>query len=120
MEFLAYIINRSSDIELYGNVGQHLGIILNRFLGGAGSIIFLITLMIAILIFAFDIKLENIFRFIMNLFNKSVEKIKNEYEEGKLDSKQEANLEKIKSLREDKKAKESNAPGGCFIPPVNS
>jgi S-DNA-T family DNA segregation ATPase FtsK/SpoIIIE len=46
----------------------------------------------------------------MNLFNKSVEKIKNEYETGKLDSKQEANLEKIKSLREDKK----NA-----IPPID-
>jgi S-DNA-T family DNA segregation ATPase FtsK/SpoIIIE len=96
--------------ELFGNVGKQLGMIFNRFLGGAGSIIFLITLMIAILIFAFDIKIENIFRFIMNLFNKSVEKIKNEYETGKLDSKQEANLEKIKSLREDKK----NA-----IPPID-
>ena len=92
-----------SDIELYGNVGQHLGIIFNRFLGGAGSIIFLVALMITILIFAFDIKIENIFRFIMNLFNRSVEKIKNGYEAGKLESKQEANLEKIKSLREDKK-----------------
>lgn len=92
-----------SDIELYGNVGQHLGIIFNRFLGGAGSIIFLAALMIAILIFAFDIKIENIFRFIMNLFNRSVEKIKNGYEAEKLESKQEANLEKIKSLREDKK-----------------
>jgi S-DNA-T family DNA segregation ATPase FtsK/SpoIIIE len=93
----------SNNDELYGNVGKQLGIIFNRFLGGVGSIIFLVTLMIAILIFAFDIKIENIFRFIMNLFNKSVEKIKSEYEAGKLDSKQDANLEKIKSLREDKK-----------------
>jgi S-DNA-T family DNA segregation ATPase FtsK/SpoIIIE len=104
--------NSFSDIELYGNVGQHLGIIFNRFLGGVGSIIFLTTLMIAILIFAFDIKIENIFRFIMNLFNKSVEKIKSEYETGKLDSKQEANLEKIKSLREDNKKK-------SVIPPID-
>src|SRR5664280_59717 len=104
--------NSFSDIELYGNVGQHLGIIFNRFLGGVGSIIFLTTLMIAILIFAFDIKIENIFRFIMNLFNKSVEKIKSEYETGKLDSRQEANLEKIKSLREDKKKK-------SVIPPID-
>ena len=95
--------NSFSDIELYGNVGQHLGIIFNRFLGGVGSIIFLTTLMIAILIFAFDIKIENIFRYIINFFNKSGEKIKNGYETGKLDSSQEANLEKIKSLREDKK-----------------
>src|ERR1035437_1152022 len=108
--------NSFSDIELSGNVGQHLGIILNRFLGGVGSIIFLITLMIAILIFAFDIKLENIFRFIMNLFNKSVEKIKNGYEEGKLDSKQEANLEKIKSLREDKKQKKIIPPEDVLSP----
>jgi DNA segregation ATPase FtsK/SpoIIIE, S-DNA-T family len=102
----------SNNDELYGNVGKQLGIIFNRFLGGAGSIIFLITLMVAILIFAFDIKIENIFRFIMNLFNKSVEKIKNGYESGKLDSKQEANLEKIKSLREDNKKKK-------IIPPID-
>ena len=102
----------SNNDELYGNVGKQLGIIFNRFLGGAGSIIFLITLMVAILIFAFDIKIENIFRFIMNLFSKSVEKIKNEYESGKLDSKQEANLEKIKSLREDNKKKK-------VIPPID-
>ena len=56
-----------------------------------------------ILSLAFDIKIENIFRFVSNLFNKSVEKIKSEYDDGKLDTKQEANLEKIKSLREDKK-----------------
>ena len=108
--------NSFSDIELYGNVGQHLGIIFNRFLGGVGSIIFLTTLMIAILIFAFDIKIENIFRFIMNLFNKSVEKIKSEYETGKLDSKQEANLEKIKSLREDNKKKSVILPIDVLSP----
>ena len=106
----------SNNDELYGNVGKQLGIIFNRFLGGAGSIIFLITLMVAILIFAFDIKIENIFRFIMNLFNKSVEKIKNEYESGKLDSKQEANLEKIKSLREDNKKKKVISPIDVLSP----
>jgi S-DNA-T family DNA segregation ATPase FtsK/SpoIIIE len=79
-------------------------------LGLIGSVISLIALLLAILIFAFDIKIENIFHFFANLFNKSVEKIKNEYETGKLDSKQEANLEKIKSLREDKKKKKSTSP----------
>lgn len=102
--------NSFSDIELYGNVGKHLGMIFNRFLGGIGSVIFLIALMITILIFAFDIKIENIFHFIANLFNKSVEKIKTEYEAGKLDSKQEANLKKIKSLRDDKKNKKTLFP----------
>jgi DNA segregation ATPase FtsK/SpoIIIE, S-DNA-T family len=99
-----------SDIELCGNVGQHLGMIFNRFLGGVGSVIFLFALMIAILIFAFDIKIENIFNFIMNLFHTSVEKFKTEYDAGKPDLKQEANLEKIKSLREDNKKKKSLFP----------
>jgi S-DNA-T family DNA segregation ATPase FtsK/SpoIIIE len=102
--------------ELYGHVGEQLGKIFNRFLGGIGSVIFLLALMIAILIFAFDIKIENIFRFIMNLFNKSVEKIKSEYESGKLDSKQEANLDKIKSLREDKKKKKTPLPEDVLSP----
>jgi S-DNA-T family DNA segregation ATPase FtsK/SpoIIIE len=96
--------------ELFGNVGEQLGKIFNRFLGGTGSVIFLFALLLAILIFAFDIKIESIFHFIANLFNKSVEKIKSEYESGKLDSKQEANLEKIKSLREDKKKKKVIPP----------
>ncbi|MDR3609185.1 MAG: DNA translocase FtsK [Ignavibacteriaceae bacterium] len=95
-----------SSIELYGNVGQQLGTILNRFIGGVGSIIFLIALMLAILIFAFDIKIENIFQFIMNLYGKIVGKFNNGNEsENQPESKQEANLDKIKSLREDKKRK---------------
>jgi S-DNA-T family DNA segregation ATPase FtsK/SpoIIIE len=102
--------SKSLDIEWYGNVGFNLGILFNRYLGLIGSVISLIALLLAILIFAFDIKIENIFHFFANLFNKSVEKIKNEYETGKLDSKQEANLEKIKSLREDKKKKKSTSP----------
>jgi DNA segregation ATPase FtsK/SpoIIIE, S-DNA-T family len=104
--------SKSLDIEWYGNVGLHLGMLFNRFLGLIGSVISLIALLLTILIFAFDIKIENIFRFIMNLFNKSVEKIKSEYETGKLNSKQEANLEKIKSLREDNKKK-------SVIPPID-
>jgi DNA segregation ATPase FtsK/SpoIIIE, S-DNA-T family len=102
--------SKSLDIEWFGNVGLHLGILFNRYLGFIGSIISLIALLLAILIFAFDIKVENIFHFFAKLFNRSVEKIKNEYETGKLDSKQEANLEKIKSLREDKKKKKSTSP----------
>jgi DNA segregation ATPase FtsK/SpoIIIE, S-DNA-T family len=104
-------------IELYGNVGQQLGIVLNRFLGGFGSIIFLIAVMLAILIFAFDIKIENIFLFINNLFNKSVEKIKNGYEAAQFpDGKQDANLEKIKSLRDDKKKKKLIPPAEVLSP----
>jgi DNA segregation ATPase FtsK/SpoIIIE, S-DNA-T family len=102
--------SKSLDIEWFGNVGLQLGILFNRYLGLIGSIISLIALLLAILIFAFDIKIENIFHFFANLFNRSVEKIKSEYEAGKLDSKQEANLEKIKSLREDKKKKKSTSP----------
>lgn len=105
-----------NNVELYGHVGEQLGKIFNRFLGGTGSVILLIAIMIAILIFAFDIKIENIFRFFMNLFNKSVEKIKSEYEAGKLDSKQVDNLDKIKSLREDKKKKKVVLPADTLSP----
>jgi DNA segregation ATPase FtsK/SpoIIIE, S-DNA-T family len=95
-----------SAVELYGNVGLQLGTILNRFLGGGGSIIFLLAIMLTILIFAFDIKIENIFQFMMVVFNKLVDIIKGRKEpDNQPESKQEANLEKIKSLREDKKKK---------------
>jgi len=94
--------------ELSGSVGEYLGTILGRLLGGVGSISLLIALMIAILIFAFDIKIENIFLFVSNLFSRSVNKIKSEYEESKTDLKSESNLEKIKSLRDEKKKKKPN------------
>src|ERR1035437_10199632 len=42
--------------ELSGSIGEYLGSVLGRLLGGVGCISLLTALMIAILIFAFDIK----------------------------------------------------------------
>jgi S-DNA-T family DNA segregation ATPase FtsK/SpoIIIE len=97
--------------ELSGSIGEYLGSVLGRLLGGVGCISLLTALMIAILIFAFDIKIENIFLFISHLFSRSVDKIKSELEESKLEAKQDSNLDKIKSLREEKKKKKLMLPG---------
>ena len=95
--------------ELSGSIGDYLGETFSRLLGGVGSIIFLVTSGIVLLIFAFDVKIEMIFHFIKNLFVGSVDSIKEELEKSKQVSDQKAsdvndnNLKKIKNLRGDKK-----------------
>ena len=49
--------------ELRGNVGEYLGSWLGSLLGTAGSILFLLFVSATVLIFAFDVKIENIFHF---------------------------------------------------------
>ncbi|MDZ7625435.1 MAG: DNA translocase FtsK 4TM domain-containing protein [Ignavibacteriaceae bacterium] len=85
--------------ELRGNVGEYLGIWLSGLFGTAGSILFLIFVSATVLIFAFDVKIENIFNFIKNMFASDTEsKIKiNKNEEDT------SNLEKIKKLGKEKK-----------------
>ena len=87
--------------ELRGNVGEHLGAWFAGLFGTAGSILFLLFVSAVVLIFAFDIKIENIFQFIKNLFASDEEtKInigKTETEAGN------SNLEKIKKLGKEKK-----------------
>ncbi|HSW53888.1 MAG TPA: DNA translocase FtsK [Ignavibacteriaceae bacterium] len=85
--------------ELRGNVGEYLGIWLSGLFGTAGSILFLIFVSATVLIFAFDVKIENIFNFIKNMFaSDTEEKIKiNKNEEDT------TNLEKIKKLGKEKK-----------------
>lgn len=86
--------------ELRGNVGEYLGGWLGGLLGTAGSILFLLFVSATILIFAFDIKIENIFHFIKNMFASDAESnikiIKQEEEDT-------SNLEKIKKLGKEKK-----------------
>ncbi|MBV6421002.1 MAG: hypothetical protein DAHOPDDO_02271 [Ignavibacteriaceae bacterium] len=87
--------------ELRGNVGEHLGAWFAGLFGTAGSILFLLFVSAVVLIFAFDIKIENIFQFMKNLFASDEEtKInigKKETEAGN------SNLEKIKKLGKEKK-----------------
>ena len=86
--------------ELRGNVGEYLGGWLGGLLGTAGSILFLLFVSATVLIFAFDIKIENIFHFIKNMFASDAESnikiIKQEEEDT-------SNLEKIKKLGKEKK-----------------
>ena len=85
--------------ELRGNVGEYLGSWLGGLFGTAGSILFLLFVSAVVLIFAFDVKIENIFNFIKNMFASDTEgKIKiNKNEEDT------SNLEKIKKLGKEKK-----------------
>ncbi len=116
-------------LELSGAIGYNLGQIFSRLLGGVGSIIFLIAVMLVLLVLAFDIKIEKIFEFIKNVFTGSVEKIKEEYEnsKGEEEVKEADNLKKIKDLRSEKKAakkkekaarKESKKSAVPVIPPL--
>lgn len=87
--------------ELRGNIGDYLGSWLVSLFGTAGSILFLLFVSATILIFAFDVKIENIFRFIKNMFaagdEGQIKIVKKEEEED------ESNLEKIKKPGKDKK-----------------
>lgn len=85
--------------ELRGNVGEYLGGWLGGLLGTAGSILFLLFVSATVLIFAFDVKIENIFHFIKNMFasdaDSKIEIVKKDEDI--------SNLEKIKRLGKEKK-----------------
>lgn len=84
--------------ELRGNVGEYLGSWLGGLFGTAGSILFLLFVSATVLIFAFDVKIENIFQFIKNMFASDAEsKIKIVKKEEDT-----SNLEKIKKLGKEK------------------
>ena len=84
--------------ELRGNIGEYLGGWLGGLLGTAGSILFLLFVSATVLIFAFDVKIENIFHFIKNMFASDAES------RTKIVKKEEdtSNLEKIKKLGKEK------------------
>ena len=92
--------------ELSGKIGYYLGEIFTRLLGGIGSVILLTAFFIALLIFAFDIKLEKIFHFFKNIFSSSVNKVKDELEKSREEIERDK-LKKIQDLRDAKKQKKS-------------
>lgn len=93
--------------ELAGSIGDFLGDLLRKLLGGAGSIILISASIVALLIFAFDIKIEKVFHFIKNIFVRSKNKIKTELENSKVEQEENSNLKKIKDLRKEEKKKRS-------------
>lgn len=85
--------------ELRGNIGESLGGWLDGLLGSIGSILLLLFISATVLIFAFDIKIENIYHFIKNMFaSETDDKIKIIRKEEDV-----SNLEKIKKLHKEKK-----------------
>lgn len=90
--------------ELSGNIGAFFGVAISKLLGPLGSIIFLIAAMIVTLIIAFDIRLSGILEFLKK-FYKSDESDEAEITVKPADEESEDNLNKIKSLRSDKKLK---------------
>lgn len=89
--------------ELSGAFGNFLGKALGTLIGGVGSLLLLISLMIITLIIAFDIKIEKIFIWIASLLAKTKESAPEKINEAKTSDKEKDNLEKIKDLREKKK-----------------
>lgn len=91
--------------NLSGSVGNYFGEVLKRLFGGIGGVIFLITSFLLLLIIAFNIKIEGFLSFIKSLFVKasSEQKLK---DAGKKSADEiDANLDKIKKLRPEKKKK---------------
>jgi S-DNA-T family DNA segregation ATPase FtsK/SpoIIIE len=91
--------------ELSGAIGDYLGMAVSRLLGGVGAVIFLSASFVVLLIIAFDLKIEKLFHLIANALTGSFEKAKKEYKNSKSKTEEERNLEKIKSLRDEKKKK---------------
>ena len=112
--FFGIVRNRleifASVFELSGRAGDYLGYIIAGLLGSIGALIFLSTLSLVILILVFDVKPEKIYHALMaftlwfkNMFGANDEETSEE-KPAKVDLSD--NLEKIKSLRKEKKKKE--------------
>ncbi len=84
-------------IQLSGKVGDFFGGAIGRLLGGLGSTIVLFALLLVVIVFAFDLKIENIFGYFKRFFAGALENetkiIINKEEED-----EEGNLDKIRKL----------------------
>jgi len=92
--------------ELSGIVGYYIGMKLSNILGGIVSILLLVSSMVVLLIFAFDIKIEKVFSYLKNLMLSGHQAESSGYDESEIDDEENSNLEKIKRLRSGKKKKE--------------
>ena len=93
-------------IELSGSVGDYLGEVFGRLLGGVGSIIFLTGSFIALIVLTFNIKLDGIVNSVKEIFENKLSG-EEEIVEEKND-----NLTKIKelSVKKKKKIKKESEP----------
>jgi S-DNA-T family DNA segregation ATPase FtsK/SpoIIIE len=96
----------SDTYELSGFIGDYIGNLLAGLVGGIGSILILAGAFITLLIFALDIKIENIINFFIELFSSSDKDAEeDEKDSDTISEKEKENLEKIKKLGSDKKRK---------------
>lgn len=95
----------AGNYELSGFIGDYLGEKLSSIVGGFVSILIVITAMLVLLIFAFDIKIEKIFTFIRNSIQSRQAKNKMKGLSETTNLTENSNLDKIKKLRSVKKKK---------------
>jgi S-DNA-T family DNA segregation ATPase FtsK/SpoIIIE len=102
----------SSVYELSGFVGDFIGAFLGRTFGGLGSILILALAAAVLLIYAFDIKIEELLRKIKNLgiYLLSLFSSEKQTEEEVVTETKEDNLEKIKKISGEKKKKKTKEP----------
>lgn len=93
----------SSSYELSGYVGDYIGKNLSNLVGGLVGILLIITAMIVLLIFAFDIKIEKIFSFLKESYNSLRSSKKAVQTQAGTIGENNTNLYKIKKLRPTKK-----------------
>jgi S-DNA-T family DNA segregation ATPase FtsK/SpoIIIE len=91
-------------IELSGSVGNYLGEVLGRLLGGVGGITFLVAGLFALIVITFNIKLDGIVTFIKNVLGN------NAGETEQAANGKDSNLKKIKELRKAEKRKRKKIP----------
>jgi len=97
-----------NSLEISGNVGDFFGGGIGRLLGGLGSIIVLISILIISTIVAFNIKLENIFSFIKGNFKGALESEEGETKITIKNDRDEKNLEKLLALTKNEKKSKSS------------
>lgn len=95
----------TENYELSGYAGDYIGKNLSNFVGGLVSILLIITAIIVLLIFAFDIKIERIFSFIRKVYVSLKSSTLDKQSKAVTINKDETNLDKIKKLRSEKKIK---------------
>lgn len=102
----------SSVYELSGFVGDFIGAFLGRTFGGLGSILILALAAAVLMIYAFDIKIEELLRKIKNLgiYLLSLFSSEKQTEEEVVTETKEDNLEKIKKISGEKKKKKTKEP----------
>ncbi len=93
--------------NLSGSVGDYFGEVLKRLFGGIGGVIFLITSFLLLFIIAFNVKIEGIVSFLKSFFIKTTSAQKDKIDDRKNTAVIDANLDKIKDLRPEKKKRKS-------------